>query len=91
MAEDPEHTALYELTLSLDVPQALRAERPFARMCELGIKLAGSMDGVLVDENGIVIRPEVMEAIHADLEQLYDRLDARDLAAGSPQGRRLFS
>jgi hypothetical protein len=29
--------------------------------------------------------------ISADLESLYDTLDARDLAAGSPQARRLFS
>jgi ZipA, C-terminal FtsZ-binding domain len=91
MAEDPEHTALHELTLSLDVPQVLRTERPFARMCEVAIALAGSMDGVIIDANGILIRPEAMEAIHADLEQLYDRLDARDLSAGSALGRRLFS
>jgi hypothetical protein len=91
MAEDTEQTALHELSLSLDVPQVLRCEKPFARMCEIAIALAGSMDGVIVDDNAIVIRPEVMEAIHADLEQLYDRLDARELSAGSVLGRRLFS
>ena len=91
MAEDPEQTALHELSLLLDVPQVLRSERPFARMCEVAIAMAGSMDGVLIDDNGILIRPEAMEAIHADLEQLYDRLDARELSAGSVLGRRLFS
>ena len=91
MAEDPEQTALHELSLLLDVPQVLRDEKPFARMCELAIAMAGSMDGVLIDDNGILIRPEAMEAIHADLEQLYDRLDARELSAGSVLGRRLFS
>ena len=91
MAEDPEQTALYELSLLLDVPQVLRDEKPFARMCELAISMAGSMDGVLIDDNGILIRPEAMEAIHADLEQLYDRLDARELSAGSVLGRRQFS
>ena len=90
-AEDPEQTALYELTLSLDVPQVLRGEAPFARMCEIAIALAGSMDGVIIDDNAILVRPEAMEAIHADLEQLYDRLDARELSAGSALGRRLFS
>ena len=90
-AEDPEQTALYELTLSLDVPQVLRSERPFARMCEVAIALAGSMDGVIIDDNAILVRPEAMEAIHADLEQLYDRMDARELSAGSALGRRLFS
>ena len=91
MAEDPEQTALRELSLSLDVPQVLRSEKPFARMCEVAIALAGSMDGVIIDDNGNLIRPEAMEVIHADLEQLYDRLDARDLSAGSVLGRRLFS
>ena len=91
MAEDPEQTALRELTLSLDVPQVLRSEQPFARMCELAIALAGSMDGVIIDDNGNFIRPEAMEVIHADLEKLYDTLDGRDLSAGSALGRRLFS
>ena len=91
MAEDPEQTALYELSLSLDVPQVLRSEKPFARMCEIAIALAGSMDGVIIDDNAILVRPEAMEAINTDLEQLYDRLDARELSAGSVLGRRLFS
>ncbi|MFZ2295371.1 MAG: cell division protein ZipA C-terminal FtsZ-binding domain-containing protein, partial [Polaromonas sp.] len=91
MAEDPEQTALRELTLSLDVPQVLRAEQPFVRMCEVAIALASSMDGVIIDDKGQLIRPEAMEAIHADLEQLYDTLDGRDLSAGSVLGRRLFS
>ena len=91
MADDPEQTALRELTLSLDVPQVLRSEQPFARMCEVAMALATSMDGVIIDDNGNPIRPEAMEVIHADLEQLYDTLDGRDLSAGSVLGRRLFS
>ncbi|ABE44509.1 cell division protein ZipA C-terminal FtsZ-binding domain-containing protein [Polaromonas sp. JS666] len=91
MADDPEQTALRELTLSLDVPQVLRSEQPFARMCEVAMALAASMDGVIIDDNGNLIRPEAMDVIHADLEQLYDTLDGRDLSAGSVLGRRLFS
>ncbi|RYY52191.1 MAG: cell division protein FtsZ, partial [Comamonadaceae bacterium] len=91
MAEDPEQTALRELTLSLDVPQVLRSEQPFARMCEVAMGLAGSMDAVIIDDNGQLIRPEAMEIIHADLEKLHDTLDGRELSAGSVLGRRLFS
>ena len=91
LADDPEQTALRELTLSLDVPHVLRTEQPFSRMCEAAMTLAASMDGVIIDDNGQVIRPESMEVIHAELEQLYDTLDARDLSAGSILGRRLFS
>ncbi|MBA3592405.1 MAG: cell division protein FtsZ [Pseudomonadota bacterium] len=91
MAEEPEQTALRELTLSLDVPQVLRAEQPFVRLCEAAIALASSMDGVIIDDQGQPIRPEAMEAIHADLEQLYNTLEERDMPAGSALGRRLFS
>jgi hypothetical protein len=91
MAEEPEQTALRELTLSLDVPQVLRAEQPFVRLCEAAISLAASMDGVIIDDQGQPIRPEAMEAIHADLEQLYNTLEERDMPAGSALGRRLFS
>ena len=90
-AEEPEQTAIFELALSLDVPQVSRSEAPFARMCEVAIALASVMDGVIIDDNAILVRPEAMEAIHADLEALYDRLDARELSAGSVLGRRLFS
>lgn len=91
MADDPEQTAMREITLSLDVPQVLRSEQPFVRMCEAALALAASMDGAIIDDNGNLIRAEAMEAIHADLEQLYDTLDAHELAAGSVLSRRVFS
>lgn len=90
-AEDPEQTALHEFSMALDVPQVLRSEKPFERMCDIALKMAVHMDGVIVDGEGNRIRPDGMEAIHADLEQLYDRLDAHELSAGSVLGRRLFS
>ena len=49
------------------------------------------MDGVVTDDAGRPLGPDVMDSIGADLDNLYDALDARDLAAGSPQARRLFS
>jgi hypothetical protein len=91
MADDPEQTALRALVLSLDVPQVPRSEQPFVRMREVAIALAASMDGLITDDNGEVIRAEGLDVIGADLEQLYDTLDARDLSAGSPLARRLFS
>lgn len=91
MAEDPEQTALRELTLSLDVPQVARDEQPFVRMCETAMALASSMDGSIIDDQGQTISPEAMEAIHTDLEQLYNTLEERDMPAGSALGRRLFS
>jgi hypothetical protein len=49
------------------------------------------MDGVITDDARQPLRPEMIDTIGADLERLYDTLDAHDLAAGSAQARRLFS
>jgi hypothetical protein len=91
LAEDPGQSALRSVTLSLDVPQVARTEQAFMRMRDVAVALAASMDGVITDDQGQVIRVEALDAIGADLEKLYDTLDARDLAAGSLQARRLFS
>ena len=91
LADDPAQSAIRELTLSLDVPQVDRSEKPFTRMRESAAALALEMDGVVTDGDGQMLRDETMDIIGADLEQLYDTLESRDLAAGSPLARRLFS
>lgn len=91
MADDPEQTALREVTLSLDVPQVPRDEQPFVRMRESAMALAASMDGSIIDDNGNLIHTDAMDVIGSELEQLYDTLDGRDLSAGSVLARRLFS
>lgn len=91
LSEDPSHSAIREVTLSLDVPHVPRSEQPFVRMRDAAIALAASMDGLITDDDGRVIPVEALDAIGADLEHLYDTLDARDLSAGSAQARRLFS
>lgn len=91
LAEDPAQSALRELTLSLDVPHVHRSEQPFVRMRDAAIALAASMEGVITDDKGEVIQRTGLDVIGSHLEKLYDVLEARDLAAGSPQARRLFS
>jgi len=91
LAEDPTQSALREFTLSLDVPQVHRSEQPFVRMRDAAIALAASMEGLICDDKGDVIRAEALDLIGSHLEKLYDVLEARDLAAGSVQARRLFS
>jgi hypothetical protein len=91
LADDPDQSAIREVTLSLDVPQVDRGEQPFVRMRDAATALAAAMDGTVTDDNGQAIRPEALDVIGADLEQLYDTLQARDLAAGSILARRLFS
>ncbi|WP_313070287.1 cell division protein FtsZ [Melaminivora sp.] len=91
MSDDPEQSALREVLLSLDVAQVQRGEQPFARLRELAQALCQSMDGVLCDQNGTPLPAMAMDPIAADLEQLYDQLDGRELSAGSLLARRLFS
>ncbi|MDO8904674.1 cell division protein ZipA C-terminal FtsZ-binding domain-containing protein [Hydrogenophaga sp.] len=91
MAEDPEQTALREVALALEVTHVPRSEQPFQRMRQAAVALAQAMDGVITDDAGQLLSVETMDSIGADLENLYDALDSRDLSAGSPQARRLFS
>lgn len=91
LADDPEQTALREFNLTLDVPHVPRSESPFVRLRECATALAKAMEGVVTDDSGQPLHPEAMDRIGADLELLYDTLDARELAAGSALSRRLFS
>ncbi|MEY4652358.1 MAG: hypothetical protein RI884_939 [Pseudomonadota bacterium] len=91
LADDPTQAALLEFTLTIDVPQVPREERPFERLREASTVLSQSMDGIISDDRGQPIRDEVLDAIGAELTARYDSLDARELSAGSPLARRLFS
>lgn len=91
LADDPTQSALREVALSLDVPQVDRSEHAFARMRQAALSLATDMDGLVTDDNGVSLPAEAMDVIAAELERLYDTLDQRELSAGSPLARRLFS
>jgi FtsZ-interacting cell division protein ZipA len=64
---------------------------PFERLRQSASHLAKDMDGVVTDGAGHVLGEDVLDQIAQDLRQLYDALDQRELSAGSPQARRLFS
>ena len=49
------------------------------------------MDATLVDDQGEPITLHAFSAIGQELAQMYRALEARDLSAGSPTTRRLFS
>ncbi|MFC4622529.1 cell division protein FtsZ [Comamonas nitrativorans] len=90
-AEDLDRTAVYDLLLSLDVPQVAQALAPFERLCQALQALGESMDGVLCDPDGNPLQADMLGQIGADLDGLYAALAAHALAAGSPLARRLFS
>lgn len=89
--EDPTQSALREVALSLDVAQVDRGEHAFERMREAAMALARDMDGLVTDDNGVALPSEAMDVIASELNQLYDTLAQRELAAGSVLARRLFS
>ena len=91
LAEDPEHTAVRALVISLDVPQVPSEEQPFARMRDAARTLAQQMDGVITDGAGTELTDEVQEQIAQDLLRLYHALAERELHAGSLLARRLFA
>jgi hypothetical protein len=91
LAEDPNSAALRELTLSLDVPQTGEALEPFAAWQASSKALADDMDASVCDESGRPITLQAFTAIREELRVLYGKLDARELSAGSPAARRLFS
>lgn len=91
LADDPGEAALRDVALSLDVPQTAEAAEPFAAWQDLTRKLADDLDATLVDDQGAVITLHAFAAIGQEMQRLYRALESRDLAAGSPAARRLFS
>ena len=90
-ADNIDQTAVHEVWLSLDVPQVPRSDEPFTRLREVVQALCEGMDGMLCDQNGYQLLPQVFDPIDADLQKLYDKLDSRELSAGSMLARRLFN
>jgi hypothetical protein len=91
LADDPNQAAVRTLTLSLDVPQTEESAEPFAAWQEAARALSADMDATPVDDQGRPITLHAFAAIGEELKQLYRALAERDLAAGSPAARRLFS
>jgi hypothetical protein len=90
-ADDPTRAAVRDVTLSFDVPQTDPSAEPFIAWQASAQALALGMDAGIVDDNGRPLSAEGFAAIGSELGQLYEKLEARDLAAGSAAARRLFS
>jgi len=91
LAEDPNQSAVRDVTLSFDVPQTDPAGEPFVAWQASAQALSLGMDAGIVDDNGQPLSPQGFASIGNELGQLYAALAERDLAAGSTAARRLFS
>lgn len=91
LADDPNVSAVRAVQLTLDVPQTAESVEPFPLWHETARRLAAEIDAVMVDDQGRPITLHAFASIGEDLAGLYRTLAERDLAAGSPAARRLFS
>ncbi|UZD53653.1 cell division protein ZipA C-terminal FtsZ-binding domain-containing protein [Caldimonas aquatica] len=90
-ADDPNAAAVRDVTLAFDVPQTPAAEQPFEAWQRSAEALAADMDAIVVDDAGRLLTAQAFAAIGAELDKLYQALEARGLPAGSAAARRLFS
>jgi len=88
---NPQAGALRHFTLSLDVPQTPQTDEPFPAWHQAAKALADDMDATIVDDYGQPLPLSAFPSIAQELAELYKRLDALELPAGSAAARRLFS
>lgn len=79
------------VTLLLDVPRVAEGVPAFDAMVAVANDLCEPLGGVLVDDNGKPLNERGIENIRAQLRDIYDKMQARQISAGSPRARRLFS
>lgn len=91
MAGDGQAAPVRQCTLTLDVPQTPSSAEPFPAWHLIGKQLADDLDATAGDDQGEPISLHAFAAIGKELDEIYQRLEALDLAAGSPAARRLFS
>ena len=78
------------ISLLLDVPLVAQEQMGFERMLAEGVAVAESMQGRIVDDNGVNLTENAVIAIRQHLDVLYSRLEQSGIAAGSATAARLF-
>jgi hypothetical protein len=79
------------ISLLLEVPLVAQGQTGFERMLAEGVALAESMQGRIVDDNGVNLTENAVVAIRQHLDGLYIRLEQNGIAAGSATAARLFN
>lgn len=90
-AEPGENAPSPGVTLQLDVPRVPQGLQVYDSMIAIGQRLAQAVGGQLVDDNLRPLTDTGIARIRAQLEQVYARMEARGVPAGSPRALRLFS
>lgn len=79
------------LTLLLDVPRVSDAGVALDEMARVGLLLAESLGGFLVDDNRIALQPAGVERIKTQLQDIHQAMAARGIPAGGSRAQRLFA
>ena len=91
LGTDAQAAAVRQFTLSLDVPQTAQTAEPFPAWHRAATALADDMAATVVDDHGTPLPLSAFAGIAQELGELYAKLDALELPAGSAAARRLFS
>ncbi|WP_324780469.1 cell division protein ZipA C-terminal FtsZ-binding domain-containing protein [Thiobacillus sedimenti] len=79
------------VTLQFDVPRVPDGLKVFDGMVAFGRRLANEVGGILVDDNLRPLTDAGIEKIRSQLQQIYERMEARGVPSGSRRSLRLFS
>ena len=79
------------ISLLLELPLLAPEQMGFERMLAEGVAVAESMQGRIVDDNGVNLTENAVIAIRHHLDGLYGRLEQDGIAAGSATAARLFN
>jgi hypothetical protein len=79
------------VTLLFDVPNVDNGLAVFDRMTELGFRLARSLGGRMVDDQGHAVTEASLQKDRQQLATFYSRMQARGIPAGGERAHRLFA
>lgn len=85
------HITTPGITFLLDVPRTAGGMDAFERMVAMSKYFAESLDGMLADDNRVLLNDAGLDKIRLQLRSIYAAMESRGLPAGSPASRRLFS
>lgn len=79
------------ITFLLDVPRVGNGLRAFDRMVAISRTMADALDGMLADDNRVMLNDTGLDRIRNQLRSIYAAMERRGIQPGSPLALRLFS
>jgi hypothetical protein len=79
------------LSLTLDLPRTPAPVQSFDRMFQLGLQLADTLHGELVDDNGLLLTSIGRKQIAESIAQTVSGMEARGIVPGGSVALRLYA